>query len=227
MFLEDMDKPRGKKYADAPGAYQLATRVEHNVIDPGEVLNIEQFITGYGNIAQAKIYCLISSQLFDKERSHIKTGLQPNDDPEHPAPLRWGRDEHKPDDMFVLALSGVRKEGWDESTIFFDAPFPGNQIITERDLKGPPFEYSFKTHKHLKPGDHYIDFYLTYFNGEKWVSTKERISFKARNFFERHSKAFTSLAIIASICAILRFTGEPLATFLMDYAHQILRIKAG
>ncbi|QHD06567.1 hypothetical protein PspR76_12900 [Pseudomonas sp. R76] len=109
-------------------------------------------------------------------------------------------------------MAGLSYTPDDESTMIFDVEQASKRPIlaSEKKLNHAPFEYTLKTKKALSPGEHYIDFYLTYFNGEKWITSKERVSFKIRNFFERHAKTISALAIIASISGIIRFLASPI-----------------
>lgn len=201
--------------ADKPGSYQIATRAGKTTINAGDTLQFEQYITGYGNIRTAKIQAYISTAAFDLETSHILNSLVKTDT-ETGFTLNWGNQKDKLTETgFTCLMAGVSAPGDDESTMIFDASPTSNEAIlmSERKIEHAPFEYSLQTKKTVGPGDHYIDFYLTYFNGEKWTTSKERVSFRIRNIFERYAKTISVLALITSISGIVRFALFPLYEF--------------
>ncbi|MNY04387.1 hypothetical protein D3C86_1370620 [compost metagenome] len=198
-----MNAPRNSPNADKPGAYNLATRVGKTVINPGDALKIEQYITGYGNITQVKLVCYLSSDIFDVDHTYVEYGMKPDSTT---GEINWGKHKSQLEDPgLTLGLVGFRKDGWAESTMILDVDGASNRVLTELKLEKAPLDYNLKTLKTISPGDHYIDFYLTYFNGEKWCVTKEKTSFKVKNFFERHAKKISWLAVIATTLSIIRF----------------------
>ena len=52
-----MDSTSSESFAlsNVPGAYALAVRVDNPRPSAGETINVEVFITGYGNVGGAKI----------------------------------------------------------------------------------------------------------------------------------------------------------------------------
>lgn len=211
--IADKKKPREWPNAGEPGSYQIATKAGKTIISPGDVLTFDQYITGYGNIMTGKIQCYISSDVFLGESSYVESGLSPNDHD-----IEWGRDKNLiTDDGFRLSLQGIsidEKPEWGDSTMFVDASPNINSVLTETKRLKAPFTYSLATKKNAASGMHYIDFYLTYFNGREWITNKERVDFKIKNFFERHNKSITWLAIIASVTALLRLAVIPAAQWL-------------
>ncbi|WP_159955666.1 hypothetical protein [Pseudomonas sp. R76] len=197
---------------EKPGSYQIATRSGKTTINPGETLIFEQYVTGYGNIQTAKLQAYISTDAFDLEDSYILSSLA-TENTEMGLKLSWGNQKDKLSETgFTCVMAGLSYTPDDESTMIFDVEQASKRPIlaSEKKLNHAPFEYTLKTKKALSPGEHYIDFYLTYFNGEKWITSKERVSFKIRNFFERHAKTISALAIIASISGIIRFLASPI-----------------
>jgi len=51
----DSDKPRNAKNWDKPGSYKTIFRVLSPVLDRGDMLEVEQFFSGYGEIENAKL----------------------------------------------------------------------------------------------------------------------------------------------------------------------------
>ncbi|MNR58837.1 hypothetical protein D3C85_1799340 [compost metagenome] len=64
--------------------------------------------------------------------------------------------------------------------------------------------------KGAKAGNHYIAFYMTYFNGAEWICEEERIAFKINNTFERYNTVISVLAAAALIVTILHDGITPL-----------------
>lgn len=197
---------------DKPGSYQLATRSGKTTINSGEILEFEQYLTGYGNIQTPKLQAYISTDAFELESSYIRNSLV-RTELNGEFKLSWGNQKDKLSDTgFTFLMQGISHREGDESTMLFDAmPMSKNPILlSEQKLEHAPFEYTLKTKKSLSPGEHYIDFYLTFFNGERWVTSKERVNFKIRNVFERHAKKISALAIIASLSGLIRFIVAPI-----------------
>lgn len=210
------DKPRTGKYADEIGAYHLASRVFSKTINPGEVFEFEQYITGYGDIRVAKIRCYISYEIFDKKNSVAINSIKNDGDV-----ISFGNQEDGVgDEGFLCHLSGVQAPGWDESTMVFDRgeDTKGSaSVFTEFKVKNAPFHYKLKLKNDVKPGEYTIDFYFTYYDGHRWQCNKESVDLKVRNFFERNSKIISSLAIIATGLSIIRFGVLPFFKWIMSF----------
>ncbi|NMY04588.1 hypothetical protein HBO12_16640 [Pseudomonas sp. WS 5059] len=211
--FEKMKSPRLHANSEAPGSYRIATLISETVINAGATLTFEQYISGYGEISGAKIQCYISSDIFSSETSLVRCSLATENE-QH---IVWGSIEQRIEGSgFRMALEGVHPPHWGKSTIFVDASERINSVITEMHYKNPPFTYILSTKKKIKSGVHYIDFYLTFFNGREWVTNKERVEFKIRNFFEKHNKAISWLAIVASALAIIRLAAVPCVEWLIS-----------
>lgn len=102
---------------------------------------------------------------------------------------------------FTTQLNGPIQEGWGEPTMFFD-PVESASISTELKIREAPFKYSLLLLKKIKPGEYTLDFFFTYYNGEKWVCSKEQVKLKVRNFFERHAGGLTTFGVIAGSIGI-------------------------
>lgn len=198
-----MKAPRNQPFAEKPGDYKIASRVYSYVINPGDTLKIDQFITGYGEIYQAKIIGYFSPDTFDTENTRIVSGLIARFE-ENGMHIKWGKSEDKirQDDSIVMNISGWQAEGWKETTSAFDLSNDSNIIATEVKLEHAPIHYKLKTNNHLKPGAYHLSFYLTYFNGDSWCCVEERIDFKVQNPFERYNGVISALAAIALVVAI-------------------------
>lgn len=189
----------------------MATRAGKTIINPGENFKIEQYITGYGHIAQAKLLCYLSSDIFDPQFSYVNHSMKHD---QTTGRMTWGNYTSKFNDPgLTLSLKGLKEVGWEESSMIIDIDNKSNRVTTEAKILNAPLDYNFKTLKSIAPGEHYIDFHFTYYNGEKWIITKEKFAFKVRNFFERHAKAISWLALTATAISIFRFAAVPLVEF--------------
>lgn len=203
---------RNAPNGDKPGSYQIATRAGKTTINPGDTLEFEQYITGYGQIRTAKIQAYISTDSIDLKASYILNSLAV-EEIDNRIEISWGSQKDMLSDTgFTCLMAGYQEFGDDESTMVFDhnQKTKDPTLLCEKKVKHAPFEYHLKTKSNLSPGEHYMDFYLTYYNGEKWVTSKERVTFKIRNIFERFAKSISALAVIASVSGIVRFAIYPL-----------------
>lgn len=208
------EKPRGWGLAKKPGAYALATKVGESVIDAGGVLSFEQYICGYGEISHSKIRCLLSSDIFDYDNSSVVNGIRW--DAEAGA-LQWGANKDKiSEDGMCMSIRGISRPDWDESTSFFDISDEG-LLFTEIKIHKAPFEFSLKTRRNIRPGQHYIDFHFTYFNGCEWVTKKERVDFRVNNKFEQYGTLLSCLAALALVVTIVHDGLAPL----VELSHEV------
>lgn len=210
--------PRSQPNADKPGAYQLATQVGTLTFKPGETLQFDQYITGYGEVSGAKIQAYFSPEVFDKEHCTVRHGLVTERRDGGHSPIGWGSQIDILDTKgFCSFLQGFKFYQGD-TTCFFDLPgMDSNRVFTEVAGEHAPFEFSLKIAKTAAPGMHHVDFYLTYFNGETWTVTKERMEFKIYNQFERHNGLLSLLAAIALVVTI----GHDGVAPILELAHSL------
>lgn len=210
---------RKKPYAQEPGAYQLVSKARILILNPGETLFFEQFITGYGKISNAKIQSYISDDVFEQGESTVRHGGKFENDGKLNIFTGWGGQEHQvsPDGFHASIVSHD-----DYNTYFSDVDIEDedknrNRVLTEAVIGHAPFEYTLKTKKAAKPGLHHIDFYFTYYNGQSWTSGKERVEFRINSPFERYSSLLSGLAATALVVTILHDGLGPL----LDTAHNV------
>ncbi len=207
------NKPRIGENAEKVGAYEQCIKLITPVIYPGDIVRIEQYFTGYGEISGAKIAFYPSSEIFESVNSHIVNGIKKENDK-----LLYGASSHPFLDVgVIIAMNGIKNSAWIDDTQFFDIsnkPLPA--IFTETKQGEAPFKYVLKTDKKIKPGPYYLEFVFTYFNGEKWVSTTKKIEFKVQNFLERHAFSIGLLATLASLSALIRFAFIPVFNFVFE-----------
>jgi hypothetical protein len=201
MDVKPGKSPRKNKYADKLGSYGIIARTSSDVIDPGEILFIEIYVSGYGIIDSAKLVFYPSPGIIDSDDKDSYVII----------------DMHKKNEMWVWGARRCRlhEEGnaigftgglyspeWAAPSVFFD--LNETQISTEKRMGGvAPVHINLKTKCKAKAGNHSINFVFTYFNGSHWSTCSSTVQFKIRNFFERNDKVFLILGAIAALSAII------------------------
>lgn len=209
-----MDKKLGKSprealFAHKFGNYELVARTSSDVLDPGEILVIELYISGYGLIESSKLTFYPSPGVVDSDDKdsyglygiHYKDGI---------GAWVWGaqRIQLCSDGNTIGFTGGLSHPEWKSPTIFFDNS--EIQISTEMKSGGiAPIQINLKTKREAKAGIHSIQFLFTYFNGSNWRTSSTTVQFAIHNFFQRYDKFFlilgsiaTSIGIIATLLAI-------------------------
>jgi len=111
---------------------------------------------------------------------------------------------------------GFKYRKWKDSNYFFDiGQTKAPQISTEYKIQNAPFTYKFLTKKKIRPGVYHLEFCFTYFNGTEWKSDSRTIEFTVRNFLEKHDVLIGSLALFASIVAIIGIAIIPLVKWFL------------
>lgn len=193
------------------GAYRLVSRVSESVLNPGDTLVIDQYITGYGDNSGIKIVTFPSQELFEESESSFRSGLRQNEQ----GWIQWGHEsEFMQNGGLSTIPSSMKNINWDAPAAIFDISENTNFVITERALGHAPFSYRLKLKKNATPGPHYISFNMTYFNGTEWVCQEEKTNFKVNNKFEEHSALLSTLALIALMVTIFSDGLVPLIKFL-------------
>ena len=221
-------KARSSAYADNPGAYQIATKSGNLIIRPGDTIEIEQYITGYGNIHNAKITIYLSSKIFNTSESYVLFGIK-HEQHQNYSRTTWGNDQMYITDVgATIHLAGLVVGDEKDSTLFFDSSIVSNldkagssQLYSELKVVNAPFQYKLITLQTAEPGNHNLDFYFTYFDGKQWVTKKEKVEIKIKTFFERNNKLITWIAITASTLAIFRLAAIPLFQWGWNIIDQI------
>lgn len=207
-----------------PGAYKLASAINESTLNPGDLLVIKQYITGYGAISGIKIVSYISSELFLEGQSKLESGFKKN--PTDKNLLHWGGDTI---DFLNCGLTvfpaSMFKEGWLKSSEIFDIEQNSNAILTERALPEAPFTYKLKIKKNARAGQHYMAFYMTYYNGSEWKCLEEKVPFKINNKFEQYSTSLSIVAAIALIVTIFHDGLYPIYDAFTDIAKYIYALR--
>ncbi len=192
---------REAPFAECPGSYEPAIRIRNPVINPGETLEVEVFITGYGRIGPSKLAFYPSPGIFNDRDSFTCFGIKRDGDL-----LTWGaRQEPVGEAGCVIGLhGGVQVPEWDMPSFFVDLSdqIPP-QILTETSQVNAPISFSLSTLPDAAPGTYRVQFYLTYYNGNYWSVAKQDVSSGVRSLLQRYEVTVAVIAFIAAAATIL------------------------
>lgn len=200
--------PRNGQNADKKGAYDLVARINNAIINRGEYLTVEIFITGYGQIGNSKFVFYPSIDIIDTSESTLTYGLK--HEPSGTGTLiSWGEKTENLDGVGVSVdlAGGWVKSSWttNEATVYFDiTASPTPQIMTEAThFEIAPIVLKLKIKKKAQPGNHFLHFGFTYFNGQEWSGSNQQVQFTIKNVFQKHEIPISILVFIATILTIL------------------------
>jgi hypothetical protein len=199
--------PRQGAFAEAPGSYQPVIRIRVPILDPGDTVEGDLFITGYGMIQTAKLVFYPSTGVFEAGPGEFRFGIQDQD-----GLITFGGDTHKgvgADGLTIFLTSGMEVAEWDRPTPFFDVEkgtLP--RVATETRLTNSPVEFRLPTQRNARPGQYTLTFVLTYYNGAEWRSSVQSVSFTIRNLLQRHEIAIAILAAIGVSLAMITDIAE-------------------
>jgi hypothetical protein len=190
--MSEVERPvRDGESARLPGSYQPAVRFDASIIDPGEELRGEMFICGYGHIGQMKLGFYPSPGFVDETDSRVSYGIT-----REQGKLVFGG-EHS-----IVGPAGITLSL--PKTLVFDVgggPLP--MVSTEALVGQAPVAFRLKTPRRVRAGTHALFFVLTYFNGERWATATQSVSFTVRNVLQRHEVAFAVLGALAASAAVV------------------------
>jgi len=207
-----------KKFASEPGSYDLAIRISEPILNPGDRLQVEVYISGYGIIEAPKVACYPSPEVFDFDRSTVTHSAKKFDD----GLSGFGAETVKLDPIgFVGTLSGGFGDSPNDASWFIDAE-PGDSYLISTEVRHPqgtsPLYLDFTIKRDARPGPQSIQFVFTYFNGQTWNTSSKRANFTVRNFYQRHETFVWLLGGFAAIVTIL-LSIESLYPILKNYRH--------
>lgn len=213
-----MDHFQEGNYALEPGSYALAIRASNPIINPGDAVELEVYITGYGRITGPKVSSTLPPNFVDTKRSSVSHSFKrpPDGEATSLATVEFGGREDPISSVgFVSQLAGVSgyiaEDGtdvdWGEHTLFWDANYPGEgrtpTIASEMHRGKAPLEVNLQTTKQIPPGNHSFQFHLTYFNGEQWQTTSQSVTLVVRNWFQRNQALTWSLGALGILFTVL------------------------
>jgi len=72
--------PMTGEEANSPGNYELISRQNNTILNPGGEMILDILITGYGKITQSKLAFYPSGEILDIEKSLVYCDLKQTDD---------------------------------------------------------------------------------------------------------------------------------------------------
>jgi len=204
--------PRKAQNADKPGNYELAIKVLNPIVNPGDIINLEIFFTGYGDIDGVKMAFFPPTNFVEEcENSIVKTGLKGEKEINNRIKLLFGHQSESIEEWgFIVKIYGAISEKWKNSTMFIDRDLfdmtkeqdPVKSLITEVPLNQAPFVVSIKTKKKVRPGIHTLRFFLTYFNGMEWKTSNDSVDIEIPTFYKRHEFMFWVIGAILALMSL-------------------------
>jgi hypothetical protein len=196
------DKPMTGLNADSPGNFELISRTSNTVIDPGDEIEIDIFITGYGQIKGGKLAFFPSGKILDVTKSKVHSDLGKNGDE-----IIWGvKENYLNSQNTVIGLGGMQYENWQESTMFFDAASGKTPVISTESILSnykPPFQFNLKTLDNINPGNYNLNFTFTYHNSVEWKSSNLSVAFTVRNILQRNESLISWIAFFGVVVSII------------------------
>jgi len=206
-----MKGPRRGRYAEKPGNYELAIRVMNPTANPGDVISIELYITGYGLVSNPKLAFFSPTNFIHPTESVAISGMQEIIHENKRAIVFGGStDIIGETGNIVLTFKGLGSTDWKECTYFVDRNLYGGffdidhcpAILTECNAGQAPIEMKLRTIKKVKTGKHNLRFYLTYFNGAEWKTSIDEAEIDVPNLYKRNEITFWLLGVfIATVLA--------------------------
>lgn len=183
--------------SEKAGAYDIVVRTSKSIVNPGDRVYFEIYISGYGRIANACVGIYPSWSIFNIKDSKVSVGDGAG------VPM---------DPLAVIINIG------NES--FFDARGE-YQISTECRTPLPsskaPINLDMKVDRKATPGTHFVQFAFKYFNGESWNIRTSTTSISIRNFYQRNETLVwlvggiaAFLSILTSIYPVIKWIGQKL-----------------
>ncbi|MCR9228853.1 MAG: hypothetical protein NXH90_15650 [Flavobacteriaceae bacterium] len=227
--IEDMPYPKLKQQASFsryPGSYHVIFDAEQTKLRPGDKVNINLRITGYGLIdpRTAKLYINGSQNIFDTLNSKIRLGFGRG------MQKTWSESgittgfngtikdlnglEHTVfDDLDELPIDnkkGANKQkqpNENRSNIIIAESFmPKYDSVQKKTVPFPLQRYSFVVMDDVESGTYYLNYVFTYFNGYEWRSNQNRIELEVIPWYKKYESLIQWLAAIGLMIAIVTFS---------------------
>jgi len=208
--------------------------VENSAINPGDVVEIRLFLSGYGKVARNRMVISHSHEnILDAESGYFKgehsgyvqTSVVQvsNERTNNLAPFTANSDAIQ---KVPIALS-TTFIGLSEGFFFPDpihAPpnsdFPSltgeSMHNTEDSQRLPPILIKFKTHEEVSPGDYTTNIIFTYMVNGNIKQAREKVTIHVRNRYERNQLRLTLIGIYVSVFIVTAsLTGSPVLTIIL------------
>jgi hypothetical protein len=158
--VDSWPAPQNARNSDKPGAYELAIRIKNAEIEPGDAIELELYVTGYGYIDGAKVAFYPPPYFIDTKWSSWKYDFGYLS--EHLAGFGVTENSFSTHVGAVLRISpaGIKPPQWPAPSLFFDTDYDPNepggvsQIATETRSPNAPIEFRLQTHKEIPSDSH-------------------------------------------------------------------------
>lgn len=212
------------------GSYKQIINASQTSLIPGDSLKINYYISGYGFIdfTSAKLYYSSSANIIDTNKSYLKVDFRVVDDK-----IIYGGVDMPIHNSGLIPLSGVlfTPQNGITATYFDDfisaenpyyyakkdnRPNHNNYVLESSliyseatlGIKGQeeynaPLSFSVKLKENVPPGDYYLSFILTYFNGESWQNERLETKLKVMSWYEEYDSIIQWLALLIAIMTII------------------------
>lgn len=220
IYILPSESPRNAMYAKFPGHYELSARSLNATVNPGESINIEVFITGYGDIKTGKLFTSFPSKFVEEgDQSFSTTNLLVLDNNTKEIYFSGPKMYAAETGIIIRLFDNV-----DKMVAIFDAGLIDNNkknikseiISTEIKIKNAPIELHLKTQNDVLPGNYIIKLYFTYFNGVNWNTSTQNISIEVPSWLKRNEIylwVFGTILVILSLIQDVYFMHEKIKTW--------------
>jgi len=181
----------------------LAVRNNNPIINKGETINLEIYISGFGHIANfTKIYATLPIGLVD---NNISFGnyyvFEYNDTYKNLTKKSFSMDPTY-SETFSMWINGIYLQ-----QAYSGENCPQLMLLTEKQAFASgewiaPIGINFNTSKNAPEGDNKINLILTYSDGKKWYQDKRDVSYHINSWEEEHNIIFAIFIALGGAAAV-------------------------
>ncbi len=191
------------KFNETP-SYSTFTRIRKSNINRGDIIEVEVFIVGKGDVTSAELVVVFPPDIMPVQGDDYRNGnvtyivLPPGYDIGKQNKIVFLKDFELKDRPLGPVGTIVKLPNY----IFQHINIHGTRIlpIEKNNTHAPPFLYSIKTHKESSTGDKELKFILTYSDGNRWYQDKQIVNIHINNWKEENEIEFVIwTAVIVSI----------------------------
>lgn len=187
-----------QKHAGEVGSYQAVISLDSSVVNPGTTLNGRVFISGYGQIDEAKMFIVAPNSLgagtMTSGFSHTGKGE-----------FQQGMIEAEVPPLVFLQMTAkiTGPKGYTSNFSDLRQNEGEGPIMSEIAAPNPPLSFSYNVPRGCPPGTYNFIAVFSYFNGASWESMKLEVPYTVRGLFQRHESLVAWLAAIAAVATIV------------------------
>ncbi|WP_175235359.1 hypothetical protein [Achromobacter mucicolens] len=201
-------------HAGKPGAYTTVIKLDKAVIDPGDYLRANFFVSGYGQIDQAKLLLIAPDGV---PQGFCSSGFTQKLIAPNQVEIRQGGKKERIEREFVIAIATKvsvphPNGGTVVITPFSDAGGNTHAIHSETRRPDPMLAVEYQIPHDFLPGTYKLTSVFTYFNGINWVSDRLEAQYVVRSVFQRHESTIAGIACAAAIATIVAALLTPIGT---------------